>query len=78
MELSKKYFIVLIIFIIGYFICACGKEDNNASESLVEDTKESAYIEKTKGLRKKRQSNGQKAMTFLWMNRKRKKLRMIA
>lgn len=49
MELSKKYFIVLIIFIIGYFICACGKEDNNASESLVEDTKESAYIEKTKG-----------------------------
>ena len=49
MELSKKYFIVLIIFIIGCFICACGKEDNNASESLVEDTKESAYIEKTKG-----------------------------
>ena len=52
MELNKKYFIVLMIFVIGCFICACGKEDNNASESLVEDTKESAYIEKTKVVEK--------------------------
>ena len=52
MELNKKYFIVLMIFVIGCFICACGKEDNNASESLVEDTKESTYIEKTKVVEK--------------------------
>ena len=41
-----------MIFVIGCFICACGKEDNNASESLVEDTKESTYIEKTKVVEK--------------------------
>ena len=52
MELNQKYFIVLMIFVIGCFICACGKEDNNASASLVEDTKESAYIEKTKVVEK--------------------------
>ncbi len=49
MALNKRNFILLIIFIIGCFICACGKEDNTASEQRVEDTKESAYKEDTKG-----------------------------
>lgn len=35
-------------FLIGCFVCACGKEDGIVSESLVEDTKEVSSTEETK------------------------------
>ena len=35
-------------FLIGCFVCACGKEDSIVDESLVEDTKEVSSTEKTK------------------------------
>ena len=37
---KKKSILLIMVFLIGCFICACGKEDSVAGESLVEDTEE--------------------------------------
>ena len=48
MVLMKKSILLIIVFLIGCFMCACGKEDSVAGESLVEDTEEVSSTEKTK------------------------------
>ena len=68
-----------MVFLIGCFVCACGKEKSVVGETLVEDTEEVSSTEETKkALRKKLQSSGKRAMDFQWMNRRKKKLRMTA
>ena len=37
MVLRKKSILLIMVFLIGGFVCACGKEDSVAGESLVED-----------------------------------------
>lgn len=78
MVLKKKSILLIIVFLIGCFMCACGKEDSVAGESLVEDTEEVSSTEKTKVLRKKLQNSGKRVMDFRWTNRKKRKLRMTA
>ena len=41
---KKKSILLIMVFLIGCFICACGKEDSVAGESLVEDTEEGSVI----------------------------------
>ena len=48
MVLKKKSILLIIVFLIGCFMCACGKEDSVAGEALVEDTEEVSSTEKTK------------------------------
>ena len=48
MVLKKKSILLIIVFLMGCFMCACGKEDSVAGESLVEDTEEVSSTEKTK------------------------------
>ena len=48
MVLKKKSILLIIVFLIGCFMCACGKEDSVADESLVEDTEEVSSTEETK------------------------------
>ena len=48
MVLRKKSILLIMVFLIGGFVCACGKEDSVAGESLVEDTEEVSSTEKTK------------------------------
>ena len=43
MVLRKKSILLIMVFLIGGFVCACGKED-----SVVEDTKEVSSTEETK------------------------------
>ena len=45
---KKKSILLIIVFLIGCFMCACGKEDSVAGESLVEDTEEVSSTEETK------------------------------
>ena len=40
--------LLIMAFLIGCFVCACGKEDSVAGESLVEDTEEVSSTEETK------------------------------
>ena len=48
MALKRKSILLIMAFLIGCFVYACGKEDAIVSESLVEDTKEVSSTEKTK------------------------------
>ncbi len=48
MVLRKKSILLIIVFLIGGFVCACGKEDSVAGETLVEDTEEVSSTEKIK------------------------------
>ena len=45
---KKKSILLIMVFLIGCFVCACGKEDSVAGESLVEDTEEVSSTEETK------------------------------
>lgn len=64
MVLRKKSILLIMVFLIGGFVCACGKEDSVAGESLVEDTEEVSSTEETKILRKRLQYNGKRATIF--------------
>ena len=46
--LKKKSILLIMVFLIGCFVCACGKEDSVVGESLVEDTEEVSSTEETK------------------------------
>ena len=48
MVLKRKSILLIMAFLIGCFVCACGKEDSIVSESLVEDTKEVSSTEEIK------------------------------
>jgi hypothetical protein len=48
MVLRKKSILLIIVFLIGCFVCACGKEDSIAGETLVEDTEEVSSTEETR------------------------------
>lgn len=48
MALKRKSILLIMTFLIGCFVCACGKEDSIVSESLVEDTKEVSSTEEIK------------------------------
>ena len=48
MALKKKSILLVMAFLIGCFVCACGKEDSVVGESLVEDTEEVSSTEETK------------------------------
>ena len=50
---KKKSILLIMVFLIGCFICACGKEDSVAGESLVEDTKEVSSTEEIKSAEEK-------------------------
>ena len=50
MVLRKKSILLIMVFLIGCFVCACGKEDSVAGESLVEDTEEVSSTEETKSV----------------------------
>lgn len=38
MALKRKSILLIMVFLIGCFVCACGKKDSVAGESLVEVT----------------------------------------
>ena len=73
MVLRKKSILLIMVFLIWGFVCACGKEDSVAGFRIT-------YLPQRKQevLRKKLQNSGKRAMGFRWMNRKRRKLRMTA
>lgn len=48
MVLRKKSILLIMVFLIGCFVCACGKEKSVVGENLVEDTKEVSSTEETK------------------------------
>ena len=48
MALKRKSILLIMVFLIGGFVCACEKEDSVAGESLVEDTEEVSSTEETK------------------------------
>ena len=48
MVLKKKSILLIMVFLIGCDLCACGKEDSVAGESFVEDTEEISFTEETK------------------------------
>ena len=48
MVLKKKSILLIMVFLIGGFVCACGKEDSVAGETFVEDTEEVSSTEETR------------------------------
>lgn len=48
MALKRKNILLIMAFLIGCFVCACGKEDSVAGESFVEDTEDVSSTEETK------------------------------
>ena len=42
---KKKSILLIVAFLIGCFVCACGKEDSIVDESLVEDTEDVSSTE---------------------------------
>lgn len=48
MVLKKKSILLIMVFLIGCCVCACGKEDSITSETLEEDTEEVSSSEETK------------------------------
>lgn len=48
MILKKKSILLIMVFLLGCFMCACRKDDSAADESLVEDTEEVSSTEETK------------------------------
>ena len=53
MVLKKKSILLIMVFLIGCFICACGKEDSVAGGSLVDDTKKASSTEEIKSVEEK-------------------------
>ena len=45
---KKKSILLIMVFLIGCFVCACGKEKSVVRETLVEDTEEVSSTEETK------------------------------
>ena len=45
---KKKSILLIMVFLIGCFVCACGKEKSVVGETLVEDTEEVSPTEETK------------------------------
>ena len=45
---KKKSILLIMVFLIGCFVCACGKEKSVVGETLVEDTEEVSSTEETK------------------------------
>ena len=64
MALKKKSILLIMAFLIGCDLCACGKEDSVVGESLVEDTEKYLPRRKQKVPRKRLQNNGKRATTF--------------
>ena len=53
MILKKKSILLILVFLIGCNLCACGKEESGVGELFVEDTKEeTSMTEKTKNAEK--------------------------
>lgn len=52
MALKRRSILLIMVFLIGCFVCACGKKDSVAGESLVEDTEEVSSTEETKSAEK--------------------------
>ena len=52
MVLRKKSILLIMVFLIGCFVCACGKEKSVVGETLVEDTEEVSSTEETKSAEK--------------------------
>ena len=48
MVLKKKSFLLIMVFLIGCCVCACGKEDCITSETLEEETEEVSSTKETK------------------------------
>ena len=48
MALKKKSILLSMAFLIGCFVCACGKEDSIVDESLVKDTEDVSSTEEIK------------------------------
>ena len=48
MALKKKSILLIMAFLIGCFVCACGKEDSIVDESLVKDTEDVSSTEEIK------------------------------
>lgn len=53
MVLKKKSILLIMVFLIGCCVCACGKEDSITSETLEEDTEEVSSSEETKSAEEK-------------------------
>lgn len=53
MILKKKSILLIMVFLIGCCVCACGKEDSITSETLKEDTEEVSSSEETKSAEEK-------------------------
>ena len=45
---KKKSILLIMVFLIGCFVCSCGKEKSVVGETLVEDTEEVSSTEETK------------------------------
>ncbi len=45
---TNKRILLIMVFLVGCFWCACGKDDSNTDESRMEDTEEPSSTEKTK------------------------------
>ena len=50
---KKKSILLIMVFLIGCFVCACGKEKSVVGETLVEDTEEVSSTEETKSAEEK-------------------------
>lgn len=48
MVLREKSILLIMVFLIGCFVCACGKEKRVVGETLVEDTDEVSSTEEAK------------------------------
>ena len=48
MALKRKSILLIMVFVMGCFVCACGKKDSVVGESFVEDTEEVSSTEETK------------------------------
>ena len=64
MALKKKSILLIMAFLIGCDLCACGKEDSVVGESLVKIRKKYLPRRKQKVPRKRLQNNGKRATTF--------------
>ena len=64
---KKKSILLIMVFLIGCFVCACGKEKSVVGETLVEDTEEVSSTEETKKYWREKegwQYNGKRATIF--------------
>lgn len=50
MVLRKKSILLIMVSLIGCFVCACGKEKSVVGETLVKDTEEVSSTEETKSV----------------------------